>query len=145
MQKKSSDSDRDRAVNLAIGQIEKQFGRGAIMRLGDDSIKVETETIPTGGIALDSALGIGGVPRGRVVELFGPEASGKTTLALSIVAEAQRRGGYAAYIDAEHALDAAYSRSMGSPYESTECARPHHLRHLGSTLLLIQPKAHLSP
>ncbi|MCD6308263.1 MAG: DNA recombination/repair protein RecA, partial [Candidatus Latescibacteria bacterium] len=119
-----SEKEKDRAVKLAIGQIEKQFGRGSIMKLGDDSVKVAVDSIPTGSLALDSALGIGGVPRGRVVELFGPESSGKTTLALSIVSEAQKRGGYAAYIDSEHALDAAYARSMGVDVDNLLISQP---------------------
>ena len=109
---------------MAIGQIEKQFGRGSIMWLGDDSIKVKTEIIPSGSIAVDSALGIGGIPRGRVVELFGPESSGKTTLALNIVGEAQKTGGYAAYIDAEHALDPGYARTMGVDVDNLLISQP---------------------
>ena len=124
MQKDITDTDKDKAVKMAISQIEKQFGRGSIMKLGDESIKVAADAIPTGSLALDQALGIGGVPRGRVIELFGPEASGKTTLALSIVSEAQRMGGYAAYIDAEHVLDAAYSRSMGVDVDNLLISQP---------------------
>ncbi len=119
-----NEKERDRAVKLAIGQIEKQFGRGSIMKLGDESVKVAVDAIPTGALALDSALGLGGVPRGRVVELFGPESSGKTTLALSIVSEAQKMGGYAAYIDAEHALDAGYARSMGVDVDNLLISQP---------------------
>lgn len=96
--------DRDKALDMAMGQIERQFGKGAIMKMGDRPM-VKAEIISTGALAVDLALGIGGVPRGRVVEIFGPEASGKTTLSLHIVAEAQRNGGIAAFIDAEHALD----------------------------------------
>ena len=124
MQEHVPEKERERAVKLAIGQIEKQFGRGSIMLLGDDSIKVQSEVIPTGSLALDNALGVGGVPRGRVIELFGPESSGKTTLALSIVAQAQKMGGYAAYIDAEHALDPAYSRSMGVDVDNLLISQP---------------------
>lgn len=116
--------NKTKAVELAIGQIEKQFGRGSIMKLGDDSMKVEAEIIPTGSIAMDYALGIGGVPRGRVIELFGPESSGKTTLALSIVAQANKGGGYAAYIDSEHALDAAYARTMGVDVDNLLISQP---------------------
>ncbi len=118
------EKERDRAVQMAVGQIEKQFGRGSIMRLGDDSVKIQTESIPTGSIALDHALGIGGMPRGRVVEMYGPESSGKTTLALSIVAQAQKMGGYAAYIDAEHALDAIYAKSMGVDVDNLLISQP---------------------
>lgn len=124
MQKNELDANKSKAVDIAIGQIEKQFGRGSIMKLGDESMLVEVETIPTGSIALDHALGTGGVPRGRIVELYGPESSGKTTLALSVVAEAQRKGGYAAYIDAEHALDAGYARTMGVDVDNLLISQP---------------------
>ena len=106
-------SDRRQALELAISQIERQFGKGAIMRLGARGAFDEVPVIPTGSIALDVALGIGGIPRGRVTEIFGPESSGKTTLGLHIIAEAQRLGGIAAFVDAEHALDAAYSKNLG--------------------------------
>jgi len=106
-------SDRRQALELAISQIERQFGKGAIMRLGARGGLDEVPVIPTGSIALDVALGIGGIPRGRVTEIFGPESSGKTTLGLHIIAEAQRLGGIAAFVDAEHALDAAYSKNLG--------------------------------
>jgi len=105
-------ADKDKAVELAIGQIERQFGKGSIMKLGDRVIE-DIPVIPTSSIALDSALGVGGIPRGRVIELFGPESSGKTTLALHIVAEAQKQGGIAAFIDAEHALDIIYAKKLG--------------------------------
>ncbi|MDO9516305.1 MAG: recombinase RecA [Syntrophales bacterium] len=108
-----SDADREKAVDLAITQIEKQFGKGSIMRLGGDEFISDVPATPTGSISLDIALGVGGVPRGRVVEIFGPESGGKTTLALHIVAEAQKRGGLAAFIDAEHALDVTYARNIG--------------------------------
>lgn len=120
----SKDNTREKAVDVAVNQIEKQFGRGSIMRLGDDTVKVDADTIPTGTLSLDAALGIGGMPRGRVVELFGPESSGKTTLALSVVAEAQKIGGYAAYIDAEHALDAVYARKMGVDVDNLLISQP---------------------
>ncbi|MDV2504163.1 MAG: recombinase RecA [bacterium] len=103
---------KEKALELAFAQIEKQFGKGAVMRLGDGEI-MKVPVIPTGSISLDAALGVGGVPRGRVVEIYGPEASGKTTLALHIIAEAHRRGGVAAFIDAEHALDPAYAKALG--------------------------------
>jgi recombination protein RecA len=105
--------ERARALELAIGQIEKQFGRGAIMRLGDASAKMAVEVIPTGSISLDIALGVGGIPRGRVIEIFGPESAGKSTLAQHIVAEAQRMGGMAAYVDVEHALDPSFAEAIG--------------------------------
>jgi len=105
--------DREKAVDLAITQIERQFGKGSIMRLGGGEQVADIAVIPTGSLSLDLALGVGGVPRGRVVEIFGPEAGGKTTLALHIIAEAQKRNGLAAFIDAEHALDVAYARRIG--------------------------------
>jgi len=105
--------NRDQAIDLAMGQIEKQFGKGSIMRLGGDNVMRDIATIPTGSLGLDIALGIGGIPRGRVLELYGPESSGKTTLALHIVAEAQKKGGIAAFVDAEHALDIHYARKLG--------------------------------
>ncbi|MCL4512468.1 MAG: DNA recombination/repair protein RecA, partial [Candidatus Eremiobacteraeota bacterium] len=97
-------NEKDKALEVAIHQIERQFGKGAIMRLGENSARLQVEVIPTGSIGLDLALGIGGIPRGRIVEIFGPESSGKTTLALQVIAEAQKAGGTAAFIDAEHAL-----------------------------------------
>jgi recombination protein RecA len=107
-----STPDKDKAVETAMGQIERQFGKGSIMKLGSRAV-VDVPVIPSGSLALDKALGVGGVPRGRVTEIFGPESSGKTTLALHVVAEAQRQGGIAAFIDAEHALDTAYARKLG--------------------------------
>ncbi len=104
---------RLKALELAVTQIERQFGKGAIMRLGSDEVLSDVPAIPTGSIGLDLALGVGGLPRGRVIEIFGPEASGKTTLALHTIAEAQRAGGIAAFIDAEHALDISYARKLG--------------------------------
>ncbi len=107
-----SDKNRTKALEVAISQIEKQFGKGAIMRLGSEGV-VEVPAIPTGSIGLDAALGVGGFPRGRVIEIYGPESSGKTTLALSAVAQAQKAGGTAAFIDAEHALDLSYASKIG--------------------------------
>ncbi|MBW6484586.1 MAG: recombinase RecA [Syntrophobacterales bacterium] len=109
----AADTERARAVDLAISQIEKQFGKGAIMRLGGNEVISDIPAIPTGSISLDIALGTGGVPRGRIIEIFGPESGGKTTLALHIIAEAQKLGGLAAFIDAEHALDVVYARKIG--------------------------------
>ncbi|PNU18994.1 recombinase RecA [Geothermobacter hydrogeniphilus] len=108
-----ADNNRTRSIELAMGQIEKQFGKGSIMRLGDDNSLPDVEAISTGALSLDIALGIGGVPRGRVIEIYGPESSGKTTLALHIVAEAQKNGGIAAFVDAEHALDVQYAGNLG--------------------------------
>lgn len=119
-----TDSGRDKALDVAVGQIEKQFGMGAIMRLGSDRPVLPISSISTGALSLDIALGIGGVPRGRIVEVFGPESSGKTTLALQIVANAQRAGGKAAYIDAEHALDAAYCKLIGVDIQNLLISQP---------------------
>ncbi len=105
--------NRKQALDLAMGQIEKQFGKGSIMRLGEDNVMRDISTIPSGSLGLDVALGIGGVPRGRIIEIYGPESSGKTTLALHIIAEAQKTGGIAAFVDAEHALDMTYGRKLG--------------------------------
>ncbi|MCM8779023.1 MAG: DNA recombination/repair protein RecA, partial [Candidatus Omnitrophica bacterium] len=111
-EKKDIKAEKERALELALSQIEKQFGKGSIMRLGQET-KLEVPAIPTGSLALDYAIGVGGVPRGRVVEIFGPESSGKTTLALSIITQTQRSGGVAAFIDAEHALDPTYAKKVG--------------------------------
>jgi recombination protein RecA len=116
--------ERSKALDLAIGQIEKQFGKGAIMRLGSRDVLVPVNVIPSGSLSLDAALGVGGLPRGRVVEIFGPESGGKTTLALHVVAEAQRLGGQAAFIDAEHALDPAYARKLGVDVDNLLVAQP---------------------
>jgi recombination protein RecA len=107
------EDNRKKALAAALGQIEKQFGKGSVMRLGDASASYDVEAVSTGSLGLDIALGVGGLPRGRVVEIYGPESSGKTTLALTAIAEAQRRGGTAAFVDAEHALDPAYSEKLG--------------------------------
>jgi len=116
--------ERQKAVELAVGQIEKQFGKGSIMRLGQKGAIQPIDSIPTGAISIDYALGIGGVPRGRVIEIFGPEASGKTTLTLHIVAQAQRMGGLAAFVDAEHALDADYARKLGVDVDNLLVSQP---------------------
>jgi recombination protein RecA len=116
--------ERDKAIDLAVSQIEKQFGKGAIMRLGNDEALPDIAAIPTGSISLDMALGVGGVPRGRIVEIFGPESSGKTTLALHIVAEAQKQGGIAAFVDAEHALDIGYARKLGVKTDDLLVSQP---------------------
>ena len=118
------DAEKKKALQLAVAQIEKQFGAGSIMRLGSDAAKVKVSVIPTGALSLDIALGVGGVPRGRVTEIFGPEASGKSTLAQHIVANAQRAGGLAAYIDAEHALDPAYSERIGVNLDELLISQP---------------------
>jgi len=115
---------RDKAIDLALGSIEKQFGQGSIMRLGKDPLDREVHVIPTGSLGLDIALGIGGLPRGRVVEIYGPESSGKTTLTLHIVAEAQKRGGVCAFIDAEHALDVGYAKKLGVKTDELLVSQP---------------------
>ncbi|MGI6678889.1 MAG: recombinase RecA [Dehalobacterium sp.] len=117
-------SDKLRALDQALSQIERQFGKGSIMRLGGEAANTGIDAIPTGSLALDLALGIGGVPRGRIVEIFGPESSGKTTVALHIVAEAQKMGGTAAFIDAEHALDPLYSQNLGVDLENLLVSQP---------------------
>lgn len=117
-------SDKQKALDLALTQIERQFGKGSIMKLGSASAKMNVEVIPTGAIALDIALGVGGVPRGRVIEIFGPESSGKTTVALHIIAEAQKTGGTAAFIDAEHALDPTYAKNLGVDIENLLVSQP---------------------
>jgi recombination protein RecA len=118
------DRERMKAVDLAVGQIEKQFGKGSIMRLGQKGAIQPIDAISTGAISIDYALGIGGMPRGRVVEIFGPESSGKTTLALQVIAEAQRSGGMAAFVDAEHALDAAYAQKLGVDVDNLLVSQP---------------------
>jgi len=118
------DPARDKAIDLALAAIDKQFGKGAIMRLGKDPIDREVHVIPTGSLGLDLALGIGGLPRGRVIEIYGPESSGKTTLTLHVVAEAQKRGGVCAFIDAEHALDVGYAKKLGVKTEELLVSQP---------------------
>ncbi len=116
--------DKAKALDLAVSQIEKQFGKGSIMRLGEAAAHANIEVIPTGSIALDLAIGVGGVPRGRVVEIYGPEASGKTTVALHLIAEAQKLGGVAAFIDAEHALDPHYASNLGVDIDNLLISQP---------------------
>jgi recombination protein RecA len=119
----SESLDKNRAIDAAVAQIERQFGKGSVMRLGDREVQ-KIASIPTGALTLDLALGIGGIPRGRIVEIFGPESSGKTTLALHIIAEAQKAGGLAAFIDAEHALDPSYAEAIGVDLESLYFSQP---------------------
>jgi len=118
--------ERNKALDIAVGQIEKQFGKGSIMRLGQRGAIGPVDVIPTGAISIDYALGIGGMPRGRVVEIYGPESSGKTTLALQVIAEAQKAGGMAAFVDAEHALDAQYAQKLGVDVENLLVSQPDH-------------------
>jgi len=117
-------TDKMKALDMALSQIEKQFGKGSIMRLGEATAKMAVEVIPTGCLAIDIALGVGGVPRGRIVEIYGPESSGKTTVALHVVAEAQKMGGVAAFIDAEHALDPVYAKALGVNIDNLLVSQP---------------------
>ena len=118
--------ERIKALDIALGQIEKQFGKGSIMRLGQSGVVAPVDSIPTGSISIDYALGVGGVPRGRVVEIYGPESSGKTTLALQVIAQAHKAGGMAAFVDAEHALDAAYAKKLGVDLDNLLVSQPDH-------------------
>lgn len=116
--------DKTRALEVALNQIEKQFGKGAVMRLGEESTRLAHDVIPTGALALDIALGVGGIPRGRIIEVYGPESSGKTTVSLHMIAEAQKMGGIAAFIDAEHALDPTYASNLGVCIEDLLVSQP---------------------
>ena len=120
----NNNEDKLRALDAALGQIEKQYGKGAVMKLGDSAANMNVETIPTGSLSLDIALGLGGVPKGRIIEVYGPESSGKTTVALHMVAEVQKRGGIAGFIDAEHALDPAYAKNIGVDIENLYISQP---------------------
>lgn len=147
---------KKKAVELAVSQIEKQFGKGAIMKLGEETMPGTIPTISTGSLSLDLALGVGGLPRGRIVEIFGPEASGKTTLALHVIAEAQKRGGIAVFIDAEHALDVQYAKRLGVKIDELLLAQPdtgeqaleiaeHLVRSGGVDVIVIDSVAALVP
>src|SRR6185369_2064852 len=118
--------DKSKALDAALSQIERAFGKGSIMRLGANEQVVEIETVPTGSLGLDIALGVGGLPRGRIIEIYGPESSGKTTLALHTIAEAQKKGGICAFIDAEHALDPVYARKLGVKVDDLLISQPDH-------------------
>ncbi|MGN8732070.1 recombinase RecA [Fusicatenibacter saccharivorans] len=120
----NNNEDKLRALDAALGQIEKQYGKGTVMKLGDSAANMNVETIPTGSLSLDIALGLGGVPKGRIIEVYGPESSGKTTVALHMVAEVQKRGGIAGFIDAEHALDPAYAKNIGVDIENLYISQP---------------------
>ena len=113
-----------KALDAAIGQIEKQFGKGAVMKLGDPSSRMNVETVPTGSLSLDIALGLGGIPKGRIVEIYGPESSGKTTVTLHMIAEVQKMGGIAGFIDAEHALDPVYAKNIGVDIDNLYISQP---------------------
>src|SRR5881296_3462566 len=141
-------NERRQALELAISQIERQFGKGSVMRLGSGGPLEEIAVIPTGAITLDVALGIGGLPRGRVTEIYGPESSGKTTLALHVVAEAQRLGGIAAFIDAEHALDPIYARKLGVNIDELLISQPdtgEQALEIAETLVRSRAPAHPCP
>ena len=116
--------DRKKALDAAISKLEKDFGKGTVMKLGDASANVAVETVPTGSLSLDIALGLGGVPKGRVIEIYGPESSGKTTVALHMISEVQKRGGIAGFIDAEHALDPAYAKNIGVDIDELYISQP---------------------
>ena len=116
--------DKLKALDAALGQIEKQFGKGSVMKLGDSGKNMNVQTVPTGSLSLDIALGLGGVPRGRIIEIYGPESSGKTTVALHMVAEVQKRGGIAGFVDAEHALDPAYAKNIGVDIDNLYISQP---------------------
>ena len=120
----SSKEDKLKALDAAISQIEKQYGKGSVMKLGDESNRMNVETVPTGALSLDIALGLGGLPKGRIIEIYGPESSGKTTVALHAVAEVQKRGGIAGFIDAEHALDPAYAKNIGVDIDELYISQP---------------------
>ena len=117
------DEQKKQALKVALGQIEKQFGKGSVMFLGDEEARTDIEAVSTGSLSLDIALGIGGLPRGRVVEIYGPESSGKTTMTLHVIAEMQKLGGTAAFIDAEHALDPAYARALGVDIDNLDMSK----------------------
>ncbi|MGH9810440.1 MAG: recombinase RecA, partial [Terriglobia bacterium] len=120
----SSNSEKKRALEAALAQIDRAFGKGSVMKMGQKDMAVDTDTVSTGSLGLDIALGIGGLPRGRVIEIYGPESSGKTTLALHCVAEAQKKGGIAAYVDAEHAMDPVYARKLGVDVDELLISQP---------------------
>ena len=118
-----------KALDAAVMQIEKAYGKGAVMRLGDNTENMNIETIPTGSLSLDIALGLGGIPKGRVIEVYGPESSGKTTLTLHMIAQVQKRGGIAGFIDAEHALDPAYAKNIGVDIDNLYISQPDSGEH----------------
>ncbi|MBQ9592829.1 MAG: DNA recombination/repair protein RecA, partial [Lachnospiraceae bacterium] len=119
-----NDVNKQKALETALAQIEKQYGKGSVMRLGDSSSRMNVETVTTGCLSLDIALGLGGVPKGRIIEIYGPESSGKTTVALHMVAEVQKRGGIAGFIDAEHALDPVYAKNIGVDIDELYISQP---------------------
>ena len=116
--------EKQKALEAALGNIEKQYGKGSVMKLGESGANMQVETVPTGSLSLDIALGVGGVPKGRIIEIYGPESSGKTTVALHMVAEVQKRGGIAGFIDAEHALDPVYAKNIGVDIDNLYISQP---------------------
>ena len=124
MENNNVGTEKKKALEAALGQIEKQYGKGAVMRLGDPDAQMKVETIPTGSISLDLALGQGGIPKGRIIEIYGPESSGKTTVTLHMIAEVQKRGGIAGFIDAEHALDPVYAKNIGVDIDNLYISQP---------------------
>ena len=123
-EKSMASEEKIKALDVALANIEKQFGKGSVMKLGDSATNMNIETIPTGSLSLDIALGLGGIPRGRIVEIYGPESSGKTTVALHMTAEVQKRGGIAGFIDAEHALDPVYAKNIGVDIDNLYISQP---------------------
>ncbi|MBP5250697.1 MAG: DNA recombination/repair protein RecA, partial [Lachnospiraceae bacterium] len=119
-----ADSEKLKALDAALAQIEKSYGKGSVMKLGDSASKMNVEAVPTGSLSLDIALGVGGIPKGRIVEIYGPESSGKTTVALHVVAEVQKLGGIAGFIDAEHALDPVYAKNIGVDIDNLYISQP---------------------
>ena len=119
-----TNENKQKALEVALSQIEKQFGKGAVMKLGDQSANMNIETIPTGSLSLDIALGLGGIPKGRIIEIYGPESSGKTTVTLHMISEVQKRGGIAGFIDAEHALDPVYAKNIGVDIDNLYISQP---------------------
>ena len=124
MENSNVNAEKKKALEAALGQIEKQYGKGAVMRLGEPGAQMKVETIPTGSISLDLALGQGGIPKGRIIEIYGPESSGKTTVTLHMIAEVQKRGGIAGFIDAEHALDPVYAKNIGVDIDNLYISQP---------------------
>ena len=132
--------EKQKALDAALSQIEKQFGKGSVMKLGDNSAHMNVETIPTGSLSLDIALGLGGIPKGRVIEIYGPESSGKTTVTLHMIAEVQKRGGIAGFIDAEHALDPVYAKNIGVDIDNLYISQPDC-----GFLAMVRPPPRASP
>ena len=140
-----ANEDKKRALDAAIAKLEKDFGKGTVMRLGDPSAQVAVETIPTGSLSLDLALGLGGVPKGRIVEIYGPESSGKTTVALHMIAEVQKRGGIAGFIDAEHALDPVYAKNIGVDIDELYISQPDSGDQALEDIIVVDSVAALVP